>query len=846
MPRQSVQDIKSSLFFNGSGGITVPSSGTISVIGNASNTNYSWGVRAKLSPKNASATAVFAKASTKYPLQFRIEANGRVRAAIYDGSANPVAQSPSTYADLQWHTLVGVRAGSSLKLYVDGALVASTTATIGDASEASNIVIGGNTTFGNVSNAFVTLNALTADEVLRHHRTGVLPYPCVVDLPLDEGAGAVAYDRSGNSNNASIASGIWSSDVPSKKRSVVGGNMLYNGDFEYAPPFTAATTTQFREIDGTAAGRALAGNYLFGWSLSALTGTGSARFDNGAMKLSTTAINSSVYVRQVGNTLFRPFVIRCQPNTTYTITARVKTNYVSGASTTGARLEVKGLSSSYSDTATYVVCNYISTTTDWTQYSLTFTTGSSVIYLDPMMVVNGTGGAATLIMDAWFDGIIVTPSIPILRTLANDIKTSLEPTSSSFNIIAPNSASNIFTANAGYTHFFAINARGGKRTDFVNVLYKKAVDNTDGIQIYLQNYASGLARITVQDRKGYSELRSATFDSLRGYEWHTVVVRYDGANQLVNISIDGVSLAVSGSMNWANVISNSTSSVYVGSTSGTEYSNIKIARNIRFSRLLSDAEVSALHAGNNITGSVDFDYKFDEGAGTTAYDGSGNGNHATITAGTYTIDTPSKRRGIVGSNLVGNGDFEYAPPTSVPHTTMSRWVDGTAAGSTSNTNFGVYIIGAAGISAQFDSSIKASGKNSLKVSAPANKWLEAYVGYTGYGTTKNYIPILPSTSYTLKFKMKTNYVSGDSNGARVIVYIANGAFGAITSQNSTLVKTTTDWTSYTVTFTTTSDARYARVCGAVATDVGAATLVMDAWFDDIELRPTTLVPRGIA
>ena len=33
-------------------------------------------------------------------------------------------------------------------------------------------------------------------------------------------------------------------------------NLLTNGDFEYAPPFTAATTSATRFIDGTATGSA--------------------------------------------------------------------------------------------------------------------------------------------------------------------------------------------------------------------------------------------------------------------------------------------------------------------------------------------------------------------------------------------------------------------------------------------------------------------------------------------------------------------------------------------------------------------------------------------------------------
>ncbi len=59
------------------------------------------------------------------------------------------------------------------------------------------------------------------------------------------------------------------------------------------------------------------------------------------------------------------------------------------------------------------------------------------------------------------------------------------------------------------------------------------------------------------------------------------------------------------------------------------------------------------------------------------------------------------------------------------------------------------------------------------------------------------------------------------------------------------MKTTTDWTYFTYTFTTDSNINYIKTAFRINND-GAATLIMDAWFDDIQLYPTTPVTRNVA
>ena len=442
---------------------------------------------------------------------------------------------------------------------------------------------------------------------------------------FNEGACTIAYDTSGNGNNGTITSGTWTRDAPSKIRTGVNGNLVFNGDFEIAPVVNVATTSGGVYVDGTAGGDSSGRQTIFGWFVWNYTTSWEAKFDtsvshsgNASMKISTTATGSTVGLRASihASSSFKQNNIPVLPNTSYTYSGWVKTNLVSGSATTGARLQFVTSTGTADVTTTTAVTGLVATQ-DWTQYTGTFTTAATARFITPVMQIVGNDGTGTLIMDAWFDDITLTPTTPTTRT-----------------------------ATTGP--------------------YRKTVEN-----------------------------------------------------------------------------------------------------------------------------------------------------------------------------LVTNGDFEYAPAFTAAQTSMSRWIDGTAAGAATVNDYGVRVIGAAGVSAQFDSGY-------LKLVVPANKWIEAYIGRTGYGAIPNYIPILPSTSYTVTMRMKTEYISGDALGARITVYVSDGAFGGVTSYATSYIKTTTDWTTYSVTFTTGATVRYARVACSTSTDTGAANLSMTAYYDDIVLTKTTPDARTTA
>jgi hypothetical protein len=196
-------------------------------------------------------------------------------------------------------------------------------------------------------------------------------------------------------------------------------------------------------------------------------------------------------------------------------------------------------------------------------------------------------------------------------------------------------------------------------------------------------------------------------------------------------------------------------------------------------------------------------------------------------------------------NLISNGDFEYAPPFTAATATTGRWIDGTAAGSSNSSS--PYIWGLFGSSlstaAQFDSAEKKSGTYSLKLSTLSGNRI-CTVAPQITTTTQGLFSVLPSTTYSYSFWMKTNRTSGSSAGAYIDFLERNGVGTAGLSHISTQVATTTDWTYYSGSFTTASTCRFIAPKIFVEGNTGTANLIMDAWFDDITLVKSPVQTRS--
>lgn len=183
------------------------------------------------------------------------------------------------------------------------------------------------------------------------------------------------------------------------------------------------------------------------------------------------------------------------------------------------------------------------------------------------------------------------------------------------------------------------------------------------------------------------------------------------------------------------------------------------------------------------------------------------------------------------SNILFNGNFEIAPTTlTAPTNTPSRWVDGTAGGSSATTGLGWGIV-SFGASAQagWDNTVAHSGTYSMKLSTLNNTGSLVLAVYAISPTGLVLFPLLPSTTYTLTGWIKTNNVA--TNGAWIDLREYNSAAGNLGTTSSTKLSGTNAFTQVTFSVTTNASTAY----GTIFLRNGVTGNIGDAWFDDITL-----------
>lgn len=341
------------------------------------------------------------------------------------------------------------------------------------------------------------------------------------------------------------------------------------------------------------------------------------------------------------------------------------------------------------------------------------------------------------------------------------------------------------------------------------------------------------------------------FKNLWNGEWHFIVAVRDYDADVIRSYTDGV---------LSNTTTDSTTGdvstdrqISIGSRGGTNYFPGQIDKFRLFNRALNATEISALYLRGTVPSGLIGSWLFDEGAGTTATDSSGNGNNGAITGATYTGDVPTKLRKLVGGNLIPNGDLSHIPTVNVATTSGAKWIDGTATGGNVNIFRWANRSGAGSREAIFDTSNLYNGKASLKVSTTGTaSWIEV-ANYNGSGNPTSahkemLVPVSPSTSYTYSFVQKNTVISGDSSSGATIAFLEHlGSFGgSIVSNIPQYQKVTSDWTVMTGTFTTNASTRFVVVDPRVYGHQGTATLIMNAWFADISLTRTTPLTRTVA
>jgi len=426
MPRTSIQDSNASLYFNGTSSLM-----TSPVVPDPTGFNFS--VWCKVYKKVVNDRIFdYSDSGPSGGATLLITSGSRATLSIYN-SASLDASVSTTISPGTWTHIVGTYKVDEAKIYANGVLVdrdtsITMTAPTQTLTFARRSAAASNYAGVNLSNIVWhnTTTPWTQEQVTALYQNGTIPTGATAVYPLSEGAGSIAYDTSGNGNDGTITSGTWTRDTPTKTRKAVGGNMVFNGDFEIAPVVNTAQTGGDTWIDGSAAGSS---TNIFGWYVFNYTGTRTAKFDTSvyysgtsSMKLSLgatgasegIATNRNVGSPKIANDGFIPIL----PSTSYSVSARVKTNITGGSATTGARVSFVEKNGVGTSGAVTTLVTGIVTTQDWTQYTATVTTNATTRFGAFELRLNGSDGAATLIGDAWFDDITLTPTTPETRTVA--------------------------------------------------------------------------------------------------------------------------------------------------------------------------------------------------------------------------------------------------------------------------------------------------------------------------------------------------------------------------------------------------------------------------------------------
>lgn len=386
----------------------------------------------------------------------------------------------------------------------------------------------------------------------------------------------------------------------------------------------------------------------------------------------------------------------------------------------------------------------------------------------------------------------------------------------------------------GGNPFYILDFSDAAETEAANVLYRLGFQSVAGKNVFywFHEYGSG-SNVPVGGTTGLSLA-----------EWsHVAVVRVDSEKKIY-CYLNGV---LHETLTYSTSATGGTSGkVWVGLDSSTTSDYKGLIKSVAvFNRALSATEILSLSKNKIYPSGTVLRYDLNEGTGTTAYDSSGNGNNGTITGATWSDDIPSQERKEVNGNLVKNGDFEYAPPF-VAAQTATNWMDGSAAGSASNKLFrwrGNIVVASAEV--KFDSEIKYSGNNSIKLSTTnASGRVRFSQGVPVAGASAlvseldDLIKVKPNTEYKYSVMVKTSLVANNSVWIQADEYGGTGGARIAFNQSSKL-SGTNDWRLLSVTFTTNASTEYVNISGLI--DVGGNG--QSAWFDDIDLRPTTPTTR---
>lgn len=457
-------------------------------------------------------------------------------------------------------------------------------------------------------------------------------------------------------------------------------------------------------------------------------------------------------------------------------------------------------------------------------------------YIDSIGGKNGTGTDTTYSTD-----------VPLQRRGTTDGDMASLFINGNDNYIALNSLNIVNTLP------FTISIRVKfNKEDATQLLFSNKVDSTKQFTFGVRN-TTNLIEGAFYDGSSYTYGQKSV-QKIKKNRWYTISWVFDGSTSKIYID----SLPSLGGNSNIGGASGTDGTLTIGqrndrTNTGTSYARFK--KILVWSTALTPQQIQDLHFSNIVPGrgtTLVGEWLLNEGAGTVAYDTSGNGNNGTITGATWSSDVPSPARKLVGGNMIPNGDLSYVPMVNVATTTSARWIDGTAGGSTTNSLFSyAAVLDAANCSVGFDTStISPLGHTSIKVNVTdATGRGRAVIGSGLLGTGSSLsisnlvlygIKVSPSTQYTLSYYGKTLTALG--SGGVISVHQHNGSGARVISptQPAGTFSGTNNWKLKSGTFTTESTTRYL----VLSIELPTAGSTQTAWFSDIQLRPTTPVVRS--
>jgi hypothetical protein len=602
-----------------------------------------------------------------------------------DASSNPCSGDILNITNWN-HYAVTRNASGVCNFYVNGVLSGTANQASGTPSAPTTNMLLGNNNAGSrgilsglLSEAMTFNRVLNAQEINDLARRRKLPMDSDISLqsyhPLDDGRGAtIARDLSKYGRTGTITSPISRMDVPTFKRKPVTPNLSRNGDFEITPPGGVPTTASGVWIDGTASGGTdiNVSSQAYGWGVNK-SGTVEAGFDTStsftgkaSLKVSTKAIASFAEIRMIPTTptiaTLQQIAIKAKPNTSYSFSFYMKTNYVSGDSASGANLSVL----EYNNAAGLIASNggptSVKTTTEWTQYTSTFTTQATTSFLTITAYVYGHTGTATLIMDAWFDNIVltetgVTPTRQSLGSLRRKVRGNGNamsfPAGSGANVQAPFTfPTDAYTVSFWYKKFTPTASTETIMRQVGSFVLQRQGTNDMQVYAYLNapNDFAGLRRLRFRSFSFFGTKNSSSITNGFNQNWHhrAYVIYVSGGFAKCDEYEDGVKIGSTHSVDYSGDTATPSGNLFIGCNNGSVNQFDGSLSDVR----IYNAQLTASQVANLFATGVDpvppsGKWALNETSGSTAADSSGYNNNGTITSVTFVNDAPLKTRPIV-------------------------------------------------------------------------------------------------------------------------------------------------------------------------------------------------------